>query len=225
MMSKQVFRAVLGLRGLPVALAGAVSLASCTHTPGTPGAALPSANPGVHRSHPGVQRSATPGRPAARTMRLSPLARRYAAFDDVVFEYRDRTLDSGDESTAARALSAFFTSPARCVNRVQRQLPDEGAVELSIRQNDPFSETQFVLRCRGACAGVLFRVETGFPSAFETQDGTIAGYPVIGIAPPRMAQNRDQGVVVWRAPGPAAGPATVDLLQVSRNQFAYGGGC
>lgn len=225
MMYSSVHKAVMDMRRLMASLAGAMSLAGCMHAPGTQGVAQPSANADVHRASPGVNRPPVHGRQAARTMPLSPHPRRYGPFENLVFEYRDRALATGDERIAAQALAAFLKGPARCVNRVQRHLQGEGAIELTIGQRDPFSGTQFVFRCRGACNGVLFRVEAGFPSEYETQDGSFAGYPLISISPPRMAQNRDQGVVVWRAPGSAGGPAIVDLLQVSRNPFAYGGGC
>lgn len=218
-------RVVSSIRSFIAVLAISVGIVGCTQTSVSPRGPAPVSSTDPTKTRPATHPILTQGRIAPPTLQLSPRPRLYGPYDQSLFEYRDQTMTAGNANEAARYLDAFLKGGTRCINRVQRTLQNERSIELSIRQNDPFSATQFLLLCRGSCRGIVFRVETGFPSAYEVQDGSVAGYPLINIKPPRMAQNRDQGVVVVRTEGAAVGPAIISLLQLSRNPFAYGGGC
>lgn len=182
----------------------------------------PRSRPGPVRPVDGQRR---PEANAERLLRLSSQPQLIGHSEQVVIEYLDQVLTGGGEAAADKALLAFQSRGMRCISSVRRQVPPRGLVQLAIQQNDPFSSTRFVLRCRGVCDGVRFNVQTGFPSDYRVQDGTAAGYPFIEIAGPRMAQKREQGITAWRGPDAPPGEAVVELLQFSSNRAVYGSGC
>lgn len=166
-----------------------------------------------------------PQAPAERLLRLSGQPSVIGHSEPVVIEYLDQVLTGAGEAAADKALAAFQSRGMRCISSVRRPVPARGPAQLAIQQNDPFSSTRYVLRCRGVCDGVRFTVQTGFPSDYRVQDGSAAGYPFIEIAAPRMAQKREQGITAWRGPDAPPGDAVVELLQFSSNRAVYGGGC
>lgn len=182
----------------------------------------PRSRPGPVRPVDGQRR---PQANAERLLRLSSQPQLIGHSEQVVIEYLDQVLTGGGEAAADKALAAFQSRGMRCISSVRRQVPARGLTQLAIQQNDPFSSTRFVLRCRGVCDGVRFNVQTGFPSDYRVQDGTVAGYPFIEIAAPRMAQRREQGITAWRGPDAPPGEAVVELLQFSSNRAVYGSGC
>lgn len=226
---------LLALETLAMALVAAGLLAGCAMPPNSGGQAPATRNAPTHAT------GATPAPEQRRAGTRTPVAPNLRAQlpttsiqlgsqprsvpPGAAVEYTDLSLAGKTTSDATQALAHYLKHGMRCLSSVRRAVPASGAIELAMRQNDPFGSTRFLLLCRGVCDGVRFTVHPGFPSAVSVRDGTTAGYPMIEIGPPKMAQNREQGVSVWRGPDAPPGEAQVELMLVSRNPLAYGAGC